>query len=181
MQIPDPKESTKGKELVVGKSIADPNKTSTSNKATIHQDPVIEVVVLDNNTEHAYGEDLDPVETPQGANEEESPQDQEEPTETIRDRSNPEAEPANSKDLDYEPTNLDSDPGGFTDEDASEASSSHASPIQLSRGRKSKKKHREEKNRRDINKGTQKTINLMINTRSKQGLAPKGATTPKKV
>ena len=80
-----------------------------------------------------------------------------------------------------DPTNIDSDQGGFSDEYASESSSPHATPLKTSRGRKSKKKHREEKSFKDVAKGSQKTLPHMIGTRSKQGQPSKGASPSKKL
>ena len=74
-----------------------------------------------------------------------------------------------------EPSTAESDPGGFSDEEASESSTSHATPIKNPRGRKSKKKQREEKSYADVLQGSQKTLKSMMNTRSKIGQAPKGA------
>jgi hypothetical protein len=60
-----------------------------------------------------------------------------------------------------------------------ETSSSQATPKKSTRGRKSKKKEREEKTYLDVLQGSQKTLKGIINTRNtrKQGQAPKGATT----
>lgn len=68
------------------------------------------------------------------------------------------------------------DSEGRTDE----SDSSQITPIKSSRGRKSKKKLREEKTYRDVLQGSQKTLKGMMNTRSgrKHGSAPKGATVP---
>lgn len=69
----------------------------------------------------------------------------------------PETKPealAKSIDLDEEPSNLDSYPGGDSDDGAMESSSSHATPIKTTRGRKYKKKQREETSYRDILKGS---------------------------
>ena len=66
-----------------------------------------------------------------------------------------------------DPSNIDSDQGGFSDEYASESSSPHATPLMTSRGRKSKKNHHEERSFRDVAKGSQKTLPNMISTRSK--------------
>ena len=69
-----------------------------------------------------------------------------------------------------------------TDEDseerAYESDSSQVTPIKSARGRKSKKKQREEKTYLDVLQGSQKTLKGMMNTRSgrKHGTAPKGAT-----
>eukprot|EP00253_Pinus_taeda_P033123 PITA_33123 len=59
-----------------------------------------------------------------------------------------------------------------------ESDSSQVTPIKSARGRKSKKKLREETTYRDVLQGSQKTLKGMMNTRSgrKQGSAPKGAT-----
>lgn len=86
---------------------------------------------------------------------------------------------AKSIDPDEEPSNLDSDPGGDSDDGALESNSSHATPIQTTRGRKSKKKKHDETSYRDILKGSHKTLKAMMNTRSKQGQASIGATSPK--
>ena len=80
-----------------------------------------------------------------------------------------------------DPSNIDSDQGGFSDEYASESSSPHATPVKSSRGRKFKKKHRKEKSFRDVAKGSQKTLPNMISTRYKQGQPSKGASPTKKV
>ena len=66
------------------------------------------------------------------------------------------------------------------DEEADEGSSSsslHATPIKNPRGRKSKKKKREEATYLAILEGSQKTLKGIMNTRSKKGTAPasKGA------
>ena len=76
-------------------------------------------------------------------------------------------EPSNIIVQEEDPSNLDSDQGGFSDEGASESSSSHATPLRSTRGRKSKKKHREENSFREVAKGTHKTLPTMISTRSK--------------
>jgi len=67
--------------------------------------------------------------------------------------------------------------GGLEDE-GTESSSSQATLIKITRGRKSKKKEREEKTYLDVLQGSQQTLKGMINTRStkKKGSAPKGAT-----
>ena len=80
-----------------------------------------------------------------------------------------------------DPSNIDSDQGGFSDEYASESSSPHATPLKTSKGWKSKKKHCEEKSFRDVAKGSQKTLPNMISTRSKQGQPSKGASHSKKL
>ena len=69
----------------------------------------------------------------------------------------------------------DSDPGEESDEDSS-TSSRHATPIKNPRGRKSKKKKREEATYLAILDGSQKTLKGIMNTRSKKGTtqAPKG-------
>ena len=73
-----------------------------------------------------------------------------------------------------EPSAADSDPGVFSYEEATD--SSHATPVKTTRGRKSKKKQREEKSYADVLQGSQKTLKSMMNTRSKIGQASKGAT-----
>ena len=87
--------------------------------------------------------------------------------------------PLNAQEED--PSNLDSDQEGFSEEEYSYSSSPQATPLKSNRGRKSKKKHREEKSLRDVAKGSQKTLPNMISTRSRQGQPTKGATPPKKV
>ena len=74
-----------------------------------------------------------------------------------------------------EPSVAESDPKGSSDEGATESSSSHATPVKNPRGRKSKKKQREEKSYADVLQGSQKTLKSMMNTRSKIGQASKGA------
>ena len=66
----------------------------------------------------------------------------------------PVGEHSNIIDQEEDPSNLDSDQGSYSDEGASESSSSHATPLRSTRGRKSKKKHREEKSYLDVAKGT---------------------------
>ena len=93
----------------------------------------------------------------------------------------PMGEPSKIASQEEDPSNIDSDQGGFSDEYASESSSPHATPLKTSSGRKSKKKHREEKSFRDVAKGSQKTLPNMISTRSKQGQPSKGASPSKKL
>ena len=62
----------------------------------------------------------------------------------------PMGEPSKVISQEEDPSNLDSDQGGFSDEGASKSSSSHATPLRSNRGRKSKKKHREEKSFREV-------------------------------
>ena len=84
-------------------------------------------------------------------------------------------------DQEEDPSNLDSDQEGFSEEEYSYSSSSQATPLKSNRGRKTKKKHQEEKSLRDVAKGSQKTLPNMISTRSRQGQPTKGASPPKKV
>ena len=74
---------------------------------------------------------------------------------------------------------LASDSGEESEERDTESDGSQITPIKSARGRKSKKKQREEKTYLDILQGSQKTLKGMMNTRSgrKQSRAPKGATT----
>ena len=62
------------------------------------------------------------------------------------------------------------DPGEETDEGAS-SSSLHAAPIKNPRGRKSKKKKREEATYLAVLEGSQKTLKGMMHTRYKKGIA----------
>ena len=75
--------------------------------------------------------------------------------------------------------NLASDSGEESKERYTESDGSQITPIKSARGRKSKKKQREEKTYLDVLQGSQKTLKGMMNTRSerKQSKAPKGATT----
>ena len=63
---------------------------------------------------------------------------------------------------------LDSDPGEETDECAS-SSILQSIPIKIPRGRKSKKKQREEATYLAVLEGSQKTLKGIMNTRSKKG------------
>jgi hypothetical protein len=94
----------------------------------------------------------------------------------------PTPEPTISKNLDKsqdEHISLRMESGGQSDGGTSESSSSHGTPERPSRGRKPKKKKREEQSYWNIAQGAQHTIPEMMSTRStrKQGKAPKGATT----
>jgi hypothetical protein len=64
-----------------------------------------------------------------------------------------------------------------SDEEESSTRSSQITPKKATRGRKSKKKEREEKTYLDVLQGSQKTLKGMVNTRNtrKQGRALKGA------
>jgi hypothetical protein len=74
---------------------------------------------------------------------------------------------------------LDFETGADTDEGAMETSSYVGNPEKAPRGRKPKRKKREEKSYRDVTAGVQHTIPEMIETRSsKKGKASKGATPP---
>ena len=81
-----------------------------------------------------------------------------------------------SKDTNEDPLLLETDPGEDTDDGAS-SSSLHAVPFKNPRGRKSKKKKREEATYLAVLEGSQKTLKGIMNTRSKKGpdLASKGA------
>jgi hypothetical protein len=70
--------------------------------------------------------------------------------------------------------------GADLEEGATETNSSVRTPEKAPRGRKSKRKKREEKSYRDVAVGTQKIIPDMMMTRStkKAGKAPNGASTP---
>ena len=63
---------------------------------------------------------------------------------------------------------LESDPGEESDEGTS-SSSLHTIPIKIPRGRKSKKKQREEATHLEVLEGSQKTLKGIMNTRSKKG------------
>ena len=80
-----------------------------------------------------------------------------------------------SREVEEDPLTIDSDPGGDTDEGSTESGSSHATPVKNPRGQKSNKKQREERSYADILQGSQQSIKSMMNTRSKQGQASKGA------
>jgi hypothetical protein len=69
----------------------------------------------------------------------------------------------------------DSNLGGDTDEGSSEFESLHATPVKNPRGRKPNKKKKEKFSYADILQGSQQTLKDMMNTRSKQGQASKGA------
>ena len=79
-----------------------------------------------------------------------------------------------TREVDEEPSAAESDPRGFSDEGATESSSSHATPVNIQRGRKSKKKQREEKSYAYVLQDSQKTLKSMMNTRSKIAQASKG-------
>ena len=74
---------------------------------------------------------------------------------------------------------LGSDSGGESEERDTDSDGSQITPIKSARGRKSKKKQREEKTYLDVLQGSQKTLKGMMNTRSgrKQNRAPRGVTT----
>ena len=61
-----------------------------------------------------------------------------------------------SREAEEDPSAIDSDPGGDTDEGSTESGSLHATPVKKPRGRKSKKKQREEKSYADVLQGSQK-------------------------
>ena len=84
--------------------------------------------------------------------------------------------PGTSKEANEHTLLLETDPGEETDEGAS-SSSLHAIPIKNPRGRKSKKKKREEATYLAVLEGSQKTLKGIMHTRSKKGTAPasKGA------
>eukprot|EP00253_Pinus_taeda_P020733 PITA_20733 len=77
---------------------------------------------------------------------------------------------------------LASDSEGDSEERDSESDNSLATPIKTTRGRKSKKKQREEETYKDVLQGSQKTLKSMMNTRSgrKSNKAPMGAPSPLK-
>ena len=79
-----------------------------------------------------------------------------------------------SRDAEAEPSGMDSDPEGNSDEGSTDSRSSYATPIKKPRGRKSNKKQREERSYADILQGSQLTLKTMVNTRSKQGQPSKG-------
>ena len=83
--------------------------------------------------------------------------------------------PGTSKEANEHTLLLETDPGEETDEGAS-SSSLHAIPIKNPRGRKSKKKKREEATYLAVLEGSQKTLKGIMHTRSKKGtdLASKG-------
>ena len=83
-----------------------------------------------------------------------------------------------SKEIRIDPSPLDSDP----DSDEEDSSSSlPAAIIKNPRGRKTKKKMREEASYLAVLEGSQKTLKGILNTRSKQGgaTASKGASPPR--
>ena len=84
-----------------------------------------------------------------------------------------------SKETSEDPLLLETDPGEETDEDDL-SSSLPAAPIKNPRGRKSKKKKREEATYLAVLEGSQKTLKGIMHTRSKKGTATasKGATSP---
>ena len=84
--------------------------------------------------------------------------------------------PRTSKEENEDPLLLETNPGEETDEGAS-SSSLHVIPIKKPRGRKSKKKKREEATYLAVLEGSQKTLKGIMNTRSKKGpdMASKGA------
>ena len=138
---------------------------------------------MDNNQAPEAGDPLEPGEIPNRDSEKDPlPNLETEPPLSADPKGTPayNIDQAKSKGLDEDPSNMDSDLGRYSDEGATECSSSHATPIHPTRGRKSKKKHREEKALRAITKGTQKTLTTIMSTRSKQGQASKGASPPKK-
>ena len=152
--------------------------------ASPSQAPAVEVIELDNNQAPEAGDPLEPGKIPNQDNEKSPrPNLETEPPLSTDPKGTPayDTDQAKSKDLDEDLSNLDSDLGGYSDEGATESSNSHATPIQPTRGSKSKKKHREEKALRDITKGTQKTLSTMMSTRSKQGQASKGDSPPQEV
>ena len=75
-----------------------------------------------------------------------------------------------SKDTNEDPLLLETDPGEDTDDGAS-SNSLHAVPFKNPRGRKTKKKKREEETYLSVLKGSQKTLKGMMHTRSKKGMA----------
>jgi hypothetical protein len=86
--------------------------------------------------------------------------------------------PTKEKDTDEEHISLASESEEESDDEDSGTSSSQITPKKSTRGRKSKKKEREEKTYLDVLQGSQKTLKGMVNTRNtkKQGRAQKGAT-----
>ena len=92
--------------------------------------------------------------------------------------SSPADPPIPLKDSSMDPLLLDSDQGEETDEE--DSSSSLSVPFKNPRGRKSKKKQREEATYLAVLDGSQKTLKGIMNTRSKKGSGPasKGATSP---
>ena len=78
--------------------------------------------------------------------------------------------PGSSKEASADPQ-LETDPDEDSDEGSS-SSSLHATPIKNPRGRKSKKKKREEATYLAILVRSQKTLKGIMNTRSKKGTAP---------
>ena len=76
-----------------------------------------------------------------------------------------------SKEANEDPILLEMDPGEETDEGAS-SRSLHTIPIKNPRGRKSKKKKREEETYLAVLEGSQKTLKGIMHTRSKKGTAP---------
>ena len=76
--------------------------------------------------------------------------------------------PGSPKETNEELLLLESDPGEETDEGAS-SSSLHTIPIKNPRGRKSKKKQREEATHLAVLEGSQKTLKGIMHTRSKKG------------
>ena len=75
-----------------------------------------------------------------------------------------------SKDTNEDPLLLETDPGEDTNDGAS-SSSLHAVPFKDPRGRKSKKKKREEATYLVVLEGSQKTLKGMMHTRYKKGTA----------
>jgi len=149
-------------------------KASTSIPGKPAQNSALEVINLNPNP--SDGSPVEPGEIPQSEPEKEVQKTHEE-EQTPAQRSPGRQDPAKLKDLDEDPTNLDSDTGGYSDGGASEYSSSHATPVYSTRGRKSKKKHREEIANLEVTKGTQQTIHSMMGTR---GQASRGPPPPKK-
>ena len=85
-----------------------------------------------------------------------------------------------SKETRIDPTSLDSEPGEDSDEEDS-SNSLPATIIKNPRGRKTKKKMREEASYLAVLEGSQKTLKGILNTRSKKGgaTASKGAFPPR--
>ena len=84
--------------------------------------------------------------------------------------------PGTSKEENEDLLLLETDPGEESDEGSS-SSSLHTIPIKNPRGRKSKKKQREEATYLAVLEGSQKTLKGIMHTRSKKGAVPasKGA------
>ena len=90
--------------------------------------------------------------------------------------------PGSSKEANEDPLLPETDLGEEMDEGSS-SSSLHTIPIKNPRGRKSKKKKREEETYLAVLEGSQKTLKGIMHTRSKKGTAPalKEANPPPKV